>query len=360
MDSEHFDRLSITLASVDTRRALLRLLLTLPLSAGLAGWPQEASGHGHGTSPLGGEGRRRRRKGKRKRNKRKGKGQPALTPRDDLQAAIDQAAPGATLVLRPGTWAVARTLVIAKNLTLAGAGAGQSLLDGGKAVRVLQIAPGTTVTVQDLTITQGHAAEGGGIFNAGILTLLRTSLVSNLAGTGGALFNAGTATLGPGTTVVGNTAIGAGSGQSGAGGGVFNGGALAALLLAAGGAVAAAIIAANSAESGGGIFNDGGTVTLNAGNVTGNTANEGAGIFSAGGTVLAAAGSRVTGNTASTAGGGIFVTSTADGVTLARADRVTSPAAVVSLASDDLVTSNTPNNCFPVHTIPYCIDGAYR
>jgi hypothetical protein len=351
MDSEHFDRLSITLASVDTRRALLRLLLTLPLSAGLAGWPQEASGHGHGTSPLGGEGRRRRRKGKRKRNKRKGKGQPALTPRDDLQAAIDQAAPGATLVLRPGTWAVARTLVIAKNLTLAGAGAGQSLLDGGKAVRVLQIAPGTTVTVQDLTITQGHAAEGGGIFNAGILTLLRTSLVSNLAGTGGALFNAGTATLGPGTTVVGNTAVSAFSGLSGAqlttaavsdgaGGGVFNSGALAALLLAAGGAVAAAIIAANTAESGGGIHNDGGTVTLDAGSsVKENTASEGAGIFNDGGTVTGKAGSSVTENTASSSGGGIYDKTYANGVTL---------------AGDAIVTYNTPNNCFPVSTIPYC------
>jgi hypothetical protein len=350
MVSEQFDRLSITLTRVDTRRALLRLVLALPLSAGLAGRLLEASAHGQRNGATVGEGRHRGHKGKGK-HKRKGKGQSSLKPTDDVQAAIDHAAPGATIVFVPGTWAVTRTLVIAKDLTLVGAGAGQSILDGGQAVRVLQIAPASTVTVQDLTITRGRAAEGGGIFNEGSLTLLRTSLEGNLAGSGGALFNAGTATLGEGTTVVGNTAVTDFSGQggsnlssadvsAGAGGGVFNSGPLAALLLAAGGAVAAALIAANSAATGGGIHNDGGNVTLDTGSsVKENTATEGAGIHNDGGTVTAAAGSSVIGNTASTMGGGIFDKNYTE---------------VVTLASDDIVTYNTPNNCFPVNTVQYC------
>ncbi len=344
MDFERFDRLSITLASVDTRRTLLRLVLALPLSAGLAGRLLETSAHGQRNGTTVGEGRHRRHKGKRKR-----KGQ---TPTDNAQAAIDRAAPGSTVVLPPGTLALARSLVIAKDLTLAGAGTGQTVLDGGQAVRVLQIAPASTVTVQDLTITRGHAAEGGGIFNEGNLTLLRTSLESNLAGSGGALFNAGTATLGEGATVVGNTAASSFSGQTGSnlssadvsagsGGGVVNSGPLAALLLAAGGAVAAAIIAANTAETGGGgIHNDRGTVTLAAGtSVKENTANEGAGILNDGGTVTAAAGSSVTGNTASTMGGGILDKNNTE---------------VVTLASAAIVTYNTPNNCYPVNTVQYC------
>jgi hypothetical protein len=346
VDSEQFDHLSITLSSIDTRRALLRLLLALPLGAGLAGGLLEASAHGQRHGATVGEGHHRRHKGK---GKRKRKGQ---TPTDKVQAAIDRAAPGSTVALPPGTLALARTLVIAKDLTLAGAGTGQSVLDGGQTVRVLQIAPGSTVTVQDLTITRGRAPEGGGIFNEGSLTLLRTSVESNLAGSGGALFNAGTATLGEGTTVVGNTAVTNFSGQggsnlssadvsAGAGGGVTNSGALAALLLAAGGAVAAAIIAANTAETGGGgIHNDKGTVTLDTGtSVKENIASEGAGILNDGGTVTAAAGSSVTGNTASTMGGGILDKNTTE---------------VVTLASNDIVTYNTPNNCFPVNTVQYC------
>src|SRR3954452_6505505 len=100
MDFERFDRLSITLASVDTRRALLRLVLALPLSAGLASRLLEGSAHGQRNGATVGEGHHRRHKGKRK---RKGK---AKKPTDDVQTAIDRAAPGSTVVLPPGTWAL--------------------------------------------------------------------------------------------------------------------------------------------------------------------------------------------------------------------------------------------------------------
>ena len=187
-----------------------------------------------------------------------------LKPADDLQAAIAAAAPGATLTLCPGTWALSSQLRIAKNLTLVGAGAGQSLLDGGRqsngtgGVRVLQIAAGARVTLRDLTITKGHAAGssfpvsfGGGILNFGTLTLRDVAVSGNAAGvSGGGIFNfnGGTLTLQAGSSLTGNTA----------GGNTAN-------------------------HFGGGIFNSmDGTVTLQAGSsVTGNTAERdgGGGIF---------------------------------------------------------------------------------
>jgi hypothetical protein len=54
MESDRFDRLVKFLASVDTRRGLLRLLLSGPLAPDLATRREEASGQGQR-----GDGRRR-------------------------------------------------------------------------------------------------------------------------------------------------------------------------------------------------------------------------------------------------------------------------------------------------------------
>ena len=61
MESDRFDRLVKSLASVDTRRGLLRLLPSGPLAAGLATRREEASGQGvNGAMVSGGRGRPRR------------------------------------------------------------------------------------------------------------------------------------------------------------------------------------------------------------------------------------------------------------------------------------------------------------
>ena len=80
------------------------------------------------------------------------------SPTQGLQEAIDAADPGATLTLCAGTWNLSATVVIAEDLTLVGAGAGQTILDGGITTRVLQISAGADVTVKNLTITKGRAA----------------------------------------------------------------------------------------------------------------------------------------------------------------------------------------------------------
>jgi hypothetical protein len=348
MDADRFDRFARSLAVPGTRRRLVRVLAALPLGVTLTtllgdGPEATAADDDHGSSHRRQRRRARNRhrpgndKGKGK-NKDQGKkpcaavGQkprtrkrrgccqglakdatgrcaaaatptpPSLTPTclpptptsptQGLQEAINQAAPGAILTLCPGTWHLSATVVIAKNLTLRGAGAGQSILDGGNAVRVLQIGVGTTVTVQNLTITKGRVSgdfpdnAGGGIRSLGMLTLEGVTVTGNSAtafGGGMVIRGGGTLTLRNGSRVSGNTAIFFG-------GGIDNGAST--VILEAGSLVGGDTPAdANSTSvEGGGIYNfQGGTVTLQDGSrVAGNSAtDEGGGIYNASTVILA-------------------------------------------------------------------------
>ena len=228
-----------------SRRGLLGGLLgSALLAGGLAGWaPGEEVvaregvldgrlGGRHGPNRRGRDrhrahGDKKDKKQDRKKKKdrdgaRLGSGAPCLPATTDLQAAIDGASPGATLTLCAGTWTLTRTVEITKNLTLIGAGTGQTIVDGGRqsargGVRVLAIAHGATVTVRDLTITNGvaddprHLGNGGGIAVGTNCTLtLQHSSVTNNAAThdGGGLYvdSNGTLTL-AGSSVTGNTAL---------------------------------------------------------------------------------------------------------------------------------------------------------
>ena len=175
-----------------------------------------------------------------------------------LQEAINQSKTGDILNLCAGTWNLTASVLIDKNLTLVGAGADATVLDGNNAVGVLRIeaiVTNVTATLQDLTIRKGKSGFGGGIYNyLGTLTLLRVN-------------------------VTGNTA-------SLAGGGIYNDGAM--LTLEDGSVIGGAAGEGNTATySGGGIYNNRGTITMQTGSrVTGNTAtNSDGGIFTDGGMV---------------------------------------------------------------------------
>ena len=218
---------------------------------------------------------------------------------------------GATLTLCAGTWVLSQTVIIPKNLTLIGAGAGQTILDGNNAVRVLLIDRGRTAALQDLAITKGNAPlsiDGGGIVNFGTLTLVGVSVTGNSAGGGGGgIYNeGGTVTLELGSSVTGNTA-------TLSGGGIYNFFTAGTVTLKDGSSVTGNTAGHDAGGgSGGGIFNFG-TVTLEGGSrVTDNTAvgrlhvgGIGGGIYSDGSLTLEL-GSRVTGNTATRSGGGIY------------------------------------------------------
>jgi hypothetical protein len=232
----------------------------------------------------------------------------------NLQEAIDAASARATLRLCAGTWTVGSTITIGKNLTLVGAGTGQSVLNGNHAVHVLDTAAGVEVTLRDLTIANGLAADaaslrrGGGIHNQGTLRLAGVAVIGSSAKDyGGGIFNAvgATMTLLAGSTVGGDSADEANTANRG--GGIYNNGG--AVTLSDGSRVSG-----NAATTlGGGIFNDfAGILTLQAGSTVGghrsgeaNTATNGGGLANNGGTVTLQDGSRVVGNAASS-GGGIY------------------------------------------------------
>ena len=187
-----------------------------------------------------------------------------------LRYCITQAnqSPGNTIVFQPGL-AGMMTLsgtvglpTIAQSMTIVGPGADVLIVSGfgiPTASSVLAIKAGATVSLFGLTLVGGTAGDGGGISNAGTLTVSSCTISNNSADSdGGGIFNAGTLT-------VSNCTIANNSADFGDGGGIFNAGTL---------TVSNCTIANNSADDGaggGGIANRGTLVVSNS-TVTGNSA----------------------------------------------------------------------------------------
>jgi hypothetical protein len=201
-----------------------------------------------------------------------------------LRQAINDAAPGNTIA-----FAIAGTitltsgeLVINKNLNLIGLGVARLAISGNHSNRVFTINSNVTACISGLAIRDGatangtngtNYASGGGIYNAGTLTLEGCLVTNNATGNGGSgsngygsngggsghggsIYNSGTLTLN-GCTVSGNTTGSGGSGGTGVSHGIFNPG--------AGGPGGNG----GSSGSGGGICNLG-TLTLNNCTISGN------------------------------------------------------------------------------------------
>ncbi|MFT4039376.1 MAG: glycosyl hydrolase family 28-related protein [Thermomicrobiales bacterium] len=245
-----------------------------------------------------------------------------------LQAAIDDADPGDTVLLCAGTWTITETLTISDDLTLQGAGAGQTILDGGAAVRVLWIDDADAdVEVEDLTIQRGYKSgldnRGGGIRNDGTLSLTGVVVTDCGALWGGGINNKGTLDLFNGTEIRGNRA----EGQSGGG---IDAESNSKTTLHDG-----SLISGNQGNSGGGIHLYGCSLTLESGSrVKANRAiyYDGGGIYGTLATILLQDGSVVggagvgDGNTANNVGGGLSVSSST--VTLESGSKVIGNSAV--------------------------------
>jgi hypothetical protein len=180
-------------------------------------------------------------------------------------------------------------LVISDALWIDGPGADRLAVSGNDASRVFRIGSGVAASIDDLTITHGRAiGQGGGILNAGTLTLSRATLSDNRVvglpgptlGTvvdafGGGIRNTGSLTV-LHSLFVGNQAIG-GDGTSGSIGSSGLGGAINSIGPVSAPATAvvshstfvdnqaiggAAGVGASRAGIGGAMSNSGGTMTV--------------------------------------------------------------------------------------------------
>jgi CSLREA domain-containing protein len=160
----------------------------------------------------------------------------------NTNTAVDACAAGSgadTISLTAGTYSLSRPNVsgdedanqtgdldILSNLTIKGVDASTTNITTTVALdRVMQILPGSTVTLNGLSISNGHSSENGGaINNSGTLTLNDVVIKKSIAdGNGGGIFNSA------GTVIISESTINN-----------------------------------NQAHHGGGIYNNSGTVTLNA------------------------------------------------------------------------------------------------
>jgi hypothetical protein len=267
-------------------------------------------------------------------------------PYATIAAALADAGDGDKIVVGEGTFPGA--LSVDKDVFIAGAGAGQTIIDlaADGFGSVVTVSANATATISDVTITGGVTPSGAGVHNdgqltlkndavvenhdspfgaaagifngpAGLLTLLQTRVAGNIAsdGVGGGVYNSGVAVI-RSSLVEENGAEFVGAGifnETGAtmdvfdtvvrnnfsglsGGGIANKGTL---------DVRTGTISGNTAQIfGGGILNSG-ELGLTATDVTGNTAafGWGGGLYNEG--TAALRGSSVTGNTAQVEGGGI-------------------------------------------------------
>ena len=200
-------------------------------------------------------------------------------------------------------------LIISRDVTITGPIGGSLRIDGGRAIRVFEIAAGTT-SMSDLTVQHGRVLEfengggvkvdmgaalnlnnctlrrnradtnGGGIENAGTLTMTNCSLSGNKADSGAGLDNGGTAAL-INCTINRNRA--SGRWGTGDGGGIWNSGTLTLTDCSLRGNMASGFASAR----GGGIASWAGSATLTNCTLIGNRARgRGAGAFAQGGGIL--------------------------------------------------------------------------
>jgi hypothetical protein len=167
-----------------------------------------------------------------------------------LRQAISDAIGGDTIVVPSGTYDLATVLIVDKALTITGAGARTTVLDGGGTSRVFSLqAPAAQVTIVGVTIRNGKATNGGGIASQVPLMLNDDAILGNIAsdgsggGNGGGLYTAAPFTV-ERDLFAGNTADGDGGAIEFTPGSPFVG------------AIADSTLTQNTAGGAGGALND--------------------------------------------------------------------------------------------------------
>jgi len=222
-----------------------------------------------------------------------------------LRAAVEEAVAQAsgssiTILVPAGTFPLKLgVLSLTTNaITIQGANGGATTVDGRNASQVFNVSSDATVTLDRLTITNGNGGLGGGIENAGALTVTNSTVRSSVAGVGGGAYNLETGTLALANSRVTQNVAG------GNGGGIANNGGT---LL-----VSLSTVSANKAgRAGGGIVNLFGTATISqstvADNATAGKRSEGGGGIANGDGILTVDRSTISGNATNSSNGGSAV-----------------------------------------------------
>ncbi|MGD1905888.1 MAG: filamentous hemagglutinin N-terminal domain-containing protein [Leptolyngbyaceae cyanobacterium] len=233
-----------------------------------------------------------------------------------VQNAVALAATGATVNLGAGTYQEGSEVRLSRDITLTGAGAGNTQLDGNNAHRVLRVNRGVTARLNDLTLTQGRSGRGGGIYSQGTLILNGSAIANNqVTRNGGGIYSNGEVTL-INSALTNNRA-------SGNGGGIFaNRGSLTLNNSSVTGnqagrdgggirsnntvlTVDGSTIANNQARFGGGLYTNRGTLILNNSQVANNRANRDGGGIRSNRSLLTLNHTQILGNQANRDGGGL-------------------------------------------------------
>lgn len=102
-----------------------------------------------------------------------------LAPCHTIDYAIRQAHPGDVIRLAAGTYHA--SLIPDRSLSILGAGAAATIING-QSRRVLTIARGLTIEMEDLALRNGRiSTSGAGVFNEGALWLRRVEVANNVA-----------------------------------------------------------------------------------------------------------------------------------------------------------------------------------
>jgi uncharacterized repeat protein (TIGR01451 family) len=134
-----------------------------------------------------------------------GTGTATVSTLAELRAAVADGCIS-TIRLIPGTYDLSSDgggpIDPPRDLDFENAGGGEVRLDGGGAVRVMEVASGRAVSLDGLTVQNGFSpVDGGGIENQGQLTILNGLVTANAAGDDGA----GIVNFGGGSMVIRNT-----------------------------------------------------------------------------------------------------------------------------------------------------------
>jgi len=161
-------------------------------------------------------------------------------------------------------------------IIIRGAGAGATIIDANHIDRVLSVDAGRSANISGVTLRTGSVPagkDGGGIYNSGVLTLVRCVLSGNTAGgDGGGILNKGTVALSY-STVSGNVAANDGGGIASFFAGTLD--------------VSQSTISGNTAHSqGGGIASAAALSIKNSTIALNNSDGNGGGIYNIGNTLL--------------------------------------------------------------------------